>query len=70
MKTEILVIEYNEPFEVRESYALIKKRLLDSLDFIEVTVKKGDKRLIAKSSISLVEAIEQMGKSVKKVEKN
>lgn len=60
IKTIIFTTTYDEPLEVRESYGLIKKRLLDGQDFIEVTNLKKSKQLYNKTVIASVIAKQEM----------
>lgn len=66
IKTLIFTTTFDEPLEVKESYALIKKRLLDGQDFIEVTNLKKSKHIYNKKVIASVIAKEVFGEKKKK----
>lgn len=58
MRTELLM-ENGEKVQVQESYATIKRRLLDTLSFIEVKNRVGNSRLINKLTINGVTPLEK-----------
>ena len=66
IKTVIFIKTFDSPLEVRESYALIKKRCLDRQDFIEVTNLKKSKQLYNKSQITAVISKQVLKKKGKK----
>lgn len=57
MRSEVLLKKSGTPFQVRESYRLIRIRLLNVHDFIEITPRDGKKKTFSKSVIKAVGSI-------------
>ncbi len=43
-----------QTFEVKESYQLMRRKLVDAADFVEVTSKEGNKLIINKMEVDVV----------------
>lgn len=59
MKALIFLIYADDPFEAKESYATIRRRLFDNQPFIEVTRKMGGKVMFDKDTIWQVGGYEE-----------
>ena len=54
------------PVEVKESFQLVKKRLLDGQAFIELTILGGGKKIYNKGAIAEITGVAEMVKPKKK----